>query len=106
MVCNESLVRWFLTHGADPNAPAGEWDVTPLSGAVAQAPLSIIEMLFDHGGSTAHGQLVNYASDRTDPECVPILQFSVDRGAPVNNTLWEDCPDLASCERRGDDAFT
>ena len=53
-------------------------------------------VVFDHGGSTAHGQSVYHACDRTDPECVPILQFLVDRGAPVNNTLWEDRPDLAS----------
>ncbi len=53
------------------------------------------KLLFDHGGSTAHGQLVHYASDRTDSECVPILQYLVDRGAPINDTLWENRPELA-----------
>ena len=96
MVCNESLVRWFLAHRADPNAPAGEWDVMPLSCAVAVAPLSIIKLLFEHGGSTAHGQQVNFASDRTDSECVPVLQYLVDRGAPVNDTLWGTGPELAN----------
>ena len=95
VTCNETLVRWFLAHGADPNAPAGLWDVTPLSYAVTLAPLNIIKLLFDHGGSTAHGQLVNYASDRTDSECVPILQYLVDRGARINDTLWENRPELA-----------
>lgn len=95
VTCNEALVRWFLAHGADPNAPAGEWDVTPLSYAVALAPLNIIKLLFDHGGSTAHGQLLNYASDRSDSECVPVLQYLVDHGARINDTLWENRPELA-----------
>ena len=101
VTCNEALVRWFLAHGADPNAPAGEWDVTPLSYAVARAPLNIVKLLFDHGGSTAHGQLVHYASDRTDSECVPILQYLVDRGAPINGTLWENRPELAHWANAG-----
>ena len=96
MTCNEALVRWFLAHGADPNAPAGIWDVTPLSCAVAVAPLSTVQLLFDHGGSTAHGQLVNFATDRTDSDCVPILQYLVDRGAPINDTLWENRPELSN----------
>ena len=94
VVSDESLVRWFLAHGANPNATAGEWDVTPLSCAVAQAPLGIVKLLFDYGGSTANGQLMNFACDRTDLECVPILQYLVDHGAPLNNTLWEDRPEL------------
>ena len=88
-------MRWFLIHGADPNAPAGEWDVTPLSCAVAQAPLSTVKLLFEHGGSTAYGQLMNFASSRTDAEGVPIMQYLLDHGAPTNNTLWENRPDLA-----------
>lgn len=95
MVCIESLVRWFLAHGADPNAPAGEWDVAPLSCAVAQAPLRVIELLLDHGSSTAYGQLLNFACDRTDPECVPVLQYLLDHSAPINDTLWENRPELA-----------
>ena len=87
-------MRWFLTHGADPNAPAGEWDVTPLSCAVAQAPVSTVKLLFEHGGSTAYGQLMNFASNRTDSEGVPIMQYLLNRGASINDTLWENRPDL------------
>lgn len=37
---------------------------------------------------------MHFACERTDPECVPILQYLFDHGAPVNNTLWEDRPEL------------
>lgn len=38
---------------------------------------------------------MNFACNRTDSECVPILQYLLDRGASINNTLWENRPELA-----------
>ena len=94
VVQDEELVRWFLAHGSNPNASAGLWDFTPLSYAIAHAPLSTINLLFDHGGSVSRGQLVNHAAWRTDAESVPILQYVFDHGAPINNSQWEDCEGL------------
>ncbi|KAL8917000.1 MAG: hypothetical protein Q9208_008218 [Pyrenodesmia sp. 3 TL-2023] len=94
VVNDEATVRWFLAHGADPNAPAGEWDVTPLSYAVNRAPLSMVKLLFEHGGSPANGQLVNYAADRKDADSIPVLQLLVDHGAPTNEWLFENRPKL------------
>ena len=91
---DQHLVQWFLDHGANPDTTASLWDITPLSYAVEHAPLQTIKHLFSQGGSVKHGQLVNYASNRTDNECLDVLQFLVDRGAPVNNTLWENQPEL------------
>ena len=103
VIKDESLVGWFLAHGADPNAPAGVWDVTPLSYAVLRAPLSTVKLLFENGGSVDKGQLLNYASGRTDSESVQVLQYLLDQGAPgMSYTLWEDRPDLASWARVGD----
>ncbi|KAL8726866.1 MAG: hypothetical protein Q9166_006418 [cf. Caloplaca sp. 2 TL-2023] len=74
---------------------AERFDVTPLSYAVQQASFDTIKLMFQHGGSTAQGQLLNMASDRTDPDCVPILQFLFDHGdTRVNNTWLEDRPEL------------
>ena len=90
-------IRWFLEHGADPNAPAGEWDITPLSYAVQLAPLSVVQLLFEHGGSASKGQLVWHAAHRNDDiESIPILQYLVDKGAPTNfyrfeNRQWLHC---------------
>ncbi|KAL8707408.1 MAG: hypothetical protein Q9220_007553 [cf. Caloplaca sp. 1 TL-2023] len=69
-----STVHWFLEHGADPNAPALECDTTPLSFAVLEAPLSTVQLLFEHGGSATRGQLVWHAVHREDAESIPVLQ--------------------------------
>ncbi|KAL9030665.1 MAG: hypothetical protein Q9196_001231 [Gyalolechia fulgens] len=91
---DEATVRWFLDHGADPNAPAGVFDTTPLSCAVQYAPLSIVKLLFEHGGSVAHGNLVCNAAVRKDSEAIPILQLLVDGRAPTNEWYHESRPDL------------
>ncbi|KAL8888223.1 MAG: hypothetical protein Q9215_004314 [Flavoplaca cf. flavocitrina] len=94
IVQDEALVHWFLDHGADPNAPAASLDKTSLSYAVQQAPLDTIKLMFRCGGSAYQGQLLNMASDRTDSECIPILQFLFDSGDTRINDVWlEDEPD-------------
>jgi hypothetical protein len=76
------------------------WEVTPLSYAVARAPLETVRLLFDHGGSVTRGYLVNHATQRPDSECLDILRFLVDQhGAPVDQMLWEDRPDLVHWAR-------
>ncbi|KAL8970979.1 MAG: hypothetical protein Q9197_003519 [Variospora fuerteventurae] len=78
----------------DPNAPAGVLDFTPLSSAARYAPLHIIKLLFDHGGSTDKGNLLCHAADRKDPEAISVLRYLVDRGAPTNEWYHETRPDL------------
>ncbi|KAI4276459.1 MAG: hypothetical protein LQ337_002475 [Flavoplaca oasis] len=100
IVQDEALVRWFLGQGANPNAPAASLDKTPLSSAVQQASLDNIKLMFRHGGSTSRGQLLNMASDRTDSECVPSLQFLFDSGDTRINNVWlEDQPDSSPWNR-------
>ncbi|KAI4196903.1 MAG: hypothetical protein LQ348_002226 [Seirophora lacunosa] len=94
VVKDEALVRWFLEHGADPNIPARVLDNTPLSSAASYAPLHIVKLLFEHGGSADKGNLVCHAADRKDPEAIPVLQYLVDRGAPTNEWYHETRPDL------------
>ncbi|KAL8995491.1 MAG: hypothetical protein Q9169_004785 [Polycauliona sp. 2 TL-2023] len=109
---DETLVRWFLDHGASPNVSAGptkftkrsfysplsdrELDITPISVAVRESSFDIVKLLVHHGGgSTAHGQLLNVASNRTDPDSVPVLQFLFDHGdTRVSDTWLEDQHDL------------
>jgi len=90
---DEVLTKWFLFHGANPNAQCGSGlDLTPLSIAVSEAPYSIIEMLFNHGGSIKHGQLVHYAVRRNMPDCLKVLKFLISRGASINHVMYYDCP--------------
>ncbi|KAH8422459.1 ankyrin repeat domain-containing protein [Aspergillus melleus] len=69
------LATWFLKHGADPNKRCKLRDATPLSYAIFEAPFEIIELLFQYGGSTEHGQLLHFASMRRDPNGLNILKY-------------------------------
>lgn len=84
-----------LDHGADPNAECG-LDLTPLSVAVSEAPFAIIKLLFDHGGSIRHGQLLHYAVRRNSSDRLEVLQFIIDKGPRINNVMYQnrlDCYD-------------
>ncbi|KAL8651578.1 MAG: hypothetical protein Q9210_003177 [Variospora velana] len=94
VIDDEALVRWFLDHGADPDKPAGILDYTPLSSAAEKAPLHVVKLLFERGGSAHKGNLLCHAADRKDPEAISVLQYLVDRGAPTNEWYHESRPDL------------
>lgn len=57
------LTAWFLAHGADPNASC-MLGLTPLTFAIRDADLSVIEMLFAHGGDVQQGYLLHAAVSR------------------------------------------
>lgn len=86
------MVRWFLEHGANPNTKC-EVDCTPLSYAVRNAPLSVIELLLSHGGDVRKGQLLQYAVLR-DAELEEVVSLLVNRGTPLNATMFQDGPTL------------
>lgn len=91
---DEDLSRWFLTRGADPNATAGVLDITPLSVAVEIAPRSIIELLFQYGGTTERGQLLHHAAMREGPDHVEVLDLLFAKGlTDVNGLLYGNHPD-------------
>lgn len=91
---DEDLTRWFLTRGANPNATAGVLDITPLSVAVEIAPLSMIELLFQYGGTTERGQLLHHAAMREGPDHVEVLDFLFARGVTdVSGLLYGNHPD-------------
>ncbi|KAJ5669894.1 uncharacterized protein N7477_005257 [Penicillium maclennaniae] len=91
-VTDAEMTSWLLDHGANPNAPC-EVDCTPLSYAVRNASLSVIELLLNRGGDVQKGQLLQYAVSR-DQEIEDVISLLVDRGAPLNATMYEDGPTL------------
>lgn len=86
------MTSWFLEHGANPNTQC-EVDCTPLSYAVRNAPLSIIELLLEHGGDVQKGQLLQYAVLREE-ELEDVISLLVKRGTPLNATMYQDGPTL------------
>ena len=88
---DEKLTEWFLSHGADPNAECGSGlDLTPLSVAVSEAPFAVILLLFAHGGSVEHGQLLHYAVRRNSTDRVKVLEYIINKGAPINNVMYQN----------------
>lgn len=90
---DEKMTRWFLDHGADPNAET-ENGTTPLSRAVLYAPFDIIALLFDHGGpdSINHGQLLHHAVYRESLDHLGVLQYLLRKGAlrNINQLKYQD----------------
>ncbi|KAF7131024.1 hypothetical protein CNMCM5793_003959 [Aspergillus hiratsukae] len=88
---DERLCKWLLEHGADPNAQC-LLDLTPLSVAVQLAPFTIIKLLFEHGGSIKHGQLLHYAVRRDRDDYLYVLAFLLDKGPRVNQVMYDNHP--------------
>ena len=85
------MTRWFLSHGANPNARAEILDITPLSHAVEHASFDIIHLLFDHRGhdSIKHGELIHYVARRSEPDYLEVMQFILDQGPELNVVMYE-----------------
>lgn len=88
-VDDAALTQWSLSRRADPNAQC-LLDITPLFAAVQYAPMSVIELLFEHGGSIAFGQLLNYAAWRELDDRVDVVTFLIAQGAPINNIMYQN----------------
>lgn len=86
---DRNLTAWFLDQGADPNAPCG-LDKTPLSAAVQYAPLDVVQMLFAHGGSVKHGQLLHYAVWRELEDRSAAVRYILEMGASVNVVMYHN----------------
>ncbi|KAJ6101879.1 hypothetical protein N7486_004306 [Penicillium sp. IBT 16267x] len=91
-VTDAEMTSWFLERGANPNTRC-EVDCTPLSYAVRNAPLSVIELMLDRGGDVGKGQLLQYAVCR-DEELEDVMSLLVEKGAPLNATMCQDGPTL------------
>jgi hypothetical protein len=64
-------------------------DCTPLSIGVRRASFSTIKMLFDRGGSIQHGQLLQYAVNRDEPDHLEVIDFLAEKGAAINDVIYQ-----------------
>lgn len=85
---DEEMTKWFLARGADPNAEC-VLDLTPLSIAVLNRPFHIIELVFHHGGSIEHGQLLHYAARRDASDRLRVLEYICDKGPPIDHVMYQ-----------------
>ncbi|KAL4798354.1 putative hspc200 [Aspergillus venezuelensis] len=91
-VTDEDMTRFLLARGADPNKQCVV-DLTPLSWAAEKATLSTIKLLFEHGADVSKGQPLHHAARRkSTEETNETLAFLLDKGAPLNASMYENHP--------------
>lgn len=89
MTCSDELTRWFLDHGADPNVRC-DWDITPLSVCIRDAPLSTVFLLLRHAGDVRRGQQLRFAIQRTSLDQLAIIDMLLSFGTNINARMYED----------------
>jgi ankyrin repeat protein len=91
---SEKLVRWYLSHGADPNAQCRKGSTT-MTAAVIEAPLPIIKLLVEHGGQVKGTDLVAQAligDSRGEPGRIQVIEYLLELGAPIgaiSGSAWK-----------------
>ncbi|KAF2211817.1 hypothetical protein CERZMDRAFT_98251 [Cercospora zeae-maydis SCOH1-5] len=89
---SDSVISWFLEHGADPNA-ACTAGITPFSNAVKVAPLRTIQQCLDHchEDTVFKGYPLHTASQRNDDISVEVVELVLRRcRCNVNSIEWDD----------------
>lgn len=87
VIFDEPLVRWFLSHGADPNAPAPRLARTPVMSAGVHAPLSIVQLFHAYGGS--HLDVLQSAAESPEEGRLQVMEFLLDHGADIDAVKWK-----------------
>jgi len=94
---DKAMTRWFLDHGADPNAQT-RLGITPISKALVSASFDIVTLLFDQGGpdSIQHGHLLHHIIHRQNQDRLQVLEYLFAKGAlnQLNRIKYHDCPSL------------
>lgn len=96
MLADTDLVRWFLAHGADPNAESHH-GLTPFLKAVQERPLATVHLLHEAGASlTIAVPFVCSARAAQEGETEPdgaarrlqVLRYLLDNGADPEAPMW------------------
>lgn len=115
---DRDMVMWLLAHGASLNERPRHMDMTGMSQAVEHTSLDLVRELVDKWGGDVHrGQLLHHALKRKSEtqsgtqsaaaasDVVEMLGLLLERGAPLNLTLYAD-DELSSYKYRNSDHGT
>ena len=86
IICDEVLVRWFLTHGADPNPYGAKAGSTILDVAAANATPTIFGLLISHGARLADSDALHSAAGEREkrPGRVEMMAHLLGLGFDIN----------------------
>ena len=93
IVTDEKLTRWFLSHGADPNA-YGSPGATILDVAAANSTPTIFELLLSHGAKLEASDALHSAMGEREkrPGRVEMAAYLLDLGLDINALGRRDYP--------------
>jgi ankyrin repeat protein len=82
---NVDRVKWFLSHGADPNLRGSGRNklATPLSTAAFYSDIAVLEALISGGADLDPEALVSAMSPRGHGG-LPVMKFLINRGIDIN----------------------
>ncbi|MCJ1475725.1 hypothetical protein MMC13_004388 [Lambiella insularis] len=91
---NPTLVRWFLSHGADPNK-RGYWGESPLRVACCSSTPEVVDLLLASGASLHHSSALHFAAEDAEhrPQSLTMLSHLLDLGVDVNELSDCDYPE-------------
>lgn len=100
----ESLVKWFLEHGADPNSH-GSKNECPLDTAASGCYLGSVKLLLEHGAKLDDSNALHAVagSREDDSACIEMMAYLLDQGADINALEHQGNPEYR--ERRKGQAF-
>ena len=83
----ENLIRWFLAHGASPEAPISLLFRTPIMLAGHFVPLSVMQLMCVHVSFLEN--VLQCAAESSTEGWLEIMEFSLDQGADINDVKWQ-----------------
>lgn len=89
---NHPLIRWFLSHGADPSVPAHHNGATTLTLAAASSTVETMKLLIDAdaGGDVRKGSPLVVAAASSNSGRLSMARYLVAIGASLNALQHED----------------
>ena len=92
VVGDPAVIRWFLDHGADPNAYAQDRAHTPLSTAAHHGSLATVRLLLARGADARCGSPLHHAARSPVPGRLAVLACLLEAGAALDALESADHP--------------
>ena len=87
LVKKKSLVHWFLSNGASPDASAPQNARTPVTSACMSASLQTVKLFYTYGAS--HSDALQCAAQSSAEGRLKVMKYLLDNGADIDAVKWK-----------------